>query len=109
MNGYIVRKLPTGELCGSNLTATQAALVVLNHAVASYDIRRAEEGSFYWLWIETNLGTMEIARNQGRPIGARAETRQIAWLTIASQVLEAEWPGLGVWAATRSSLRVVQD
>ena len=108
MNSYTVRKLPTGELYGSNLTVTQAAMVVLSHAVTSYDIRRGE-GSFYWLWIETDLGTMEIARNRGRPIGARAETRRTAWLAIASQVIEAEWPGLGVWGAAKSSLRVVRD
>ena len=38
MSLYTVRKLGTGELYGKNLTVIEAALVILNHAVARYDI-----------------------------------------------------------------------
>jgi hypothetical protein len=107
MSFYTVRKVPTGELYGNNLSSSQAALIVLSHSVARYDIRRGE-GGLYWLWIETNEGKMEIAYNCGRPIGARAETRQVAWLVIAAQILEMEWPGIGIWVTTSRSLRLVE-
>lgn len=107
MKFYTVRRVPTGDLCGVNLTPTQAASIVLSHSVARYDIRRGE-GGFYWLWIETNEGRMEIAYNRSCPIGAQAATRQVAWLVIASQILEMEWPGVGVWATSTPALRLVE-
>jgi hypothetical protein len=108
MSLYTVRKLRTGELYGKNLTVIEAALVILNHAVARYDIRRGEEG-FYWLWIEAHDGRMEIKYYQGRPVGARAETRQHAWLSIAPQIVQIEWPGIGIWASDRRFLRLIQE
>jgi hypothetical protein len=108
MSFYTVRKVPTGELCGNNLTAVEAASVVLSHSVARYEIRRGE-GGFYWLWIQSNEGEMEIAYIRRRPVGGRAETRQVAWLAIAPQVLEMEWPGIRIWITARRFLRLVQE
>jgi hypothetical protein len=98
--------VPSGELYGSHLSATEAASIVLDLSVARYEIRRGEEG-FYWLWVETKSGPTEIAYSEGRPIGARVETRQLAWLLIAHQVLEANWPGITIWVTTKPSLRLV--
>jgi hypothetical protein len=33
MSLYTVRKVPAGELCGTNLTVTEAATLVLNYSV----------------------------------------------------------------------------
>jgi hypothetical protein len=93
MGTYAVRGLLTGTVYGRHLSATEAAAAVLRHATRRYAIRRADEDC-YRLWVEINNHAMEIAYSCGRPIGVCAETKEAAWPTIASQVLEAEWPGI---------------
>jgi hypothetical protein len=106
MTTYTVRSLLTGALHGHHLSTTEAASVVLRRATRRFAIRSAGEG-YYWLWIETNKGTKEIASCSGRPIGARAETKETAWPAIACQILEADWPGLRVSCDDPPSLRLI--
>jgi hypothetical protein len=108
MSTYTVRGLLTGALYGRHLSTTEAALVVLRHTTRRFAVRSTGEG-YYWLWIETNKGTKEIASRSGRPIGARAKTKEAAWRTIACQVLEADWAGLRVSCDDPPSLRLVWD
>lgn len=106
MSTYAVRNLRIGAPYGRHLTARQAAAIVLRHATRRYAVWRTDEG-YYWLRLEADTPVMEIAYNQGRPIGAWADTSEAAWTAIASQIVEAEWPGLSVSSESRPSLRLV--
>jgi hypothetical protein len=108
MSTYTVRGLLTGAVYGRHLSKSEAASVVLRHATRRFAIREADEG-YYLLWIETSKGAMRIASYSGRPIGARARTKEAAWSAIACQVLDADWPGLRVSCDDPPLLRLVWD
>jgi hypothetical protein len=108
MNTYTIRGLLTGTIYGRHLNATEAAAAVLRHATRRYAVRRTDEGN-YRLLVEINNHAMEIAYSCGRPIGACAETKEAAWRAIASQVLEAEWPGMLISLEDPPSSQMVWD
>ncbi len=89
MSTYTVRGLLTGAAYGRHLSKTEAASVVLRHAPRRFAIRQADEG-YYLLWIAASKGAMATASHSGRPIGARAQTKEAAWPAIACQVVKAD-------------------
>jgi RNA:NAD 2'-phosphotransferase (TPT1/KptA family) len=89
MSTYTVRGLLTGAVYGRHLSKTEAASVVLRHAPRRFAIRQADEG-YYLLWIAASKGAMATASHSGRPIGARAQTKEAAWPAIACQVVKAD-------------------
>jgi hypothetical protein len=108
MSTYTIRGLRTGILFGDHLSPTEAAALVLRHATRRFTIHRTDEG-YYQLCVQIRRGIMSVAYSHGRVIGAHAITKEVAWEVIALQILETEWPGIGIWPDDKPSLRVVWD
>jgi hypothetical protein len=108
MSTYTIRGLLTGTLYGQRLSPTKAAAVVLQHVTRRFAIRREDDG-YYQLFVQMCRGAMRVAYCRGQPIGIHALTKAAAWEVIALQILEAEWPGIGIWCDGEPSLRLVWD
>jgi hypothetical protein len=108
MSTFTVRCRQTGALYGHHLSPTEAAAVILRHTTRRFAINRMDD-DYYELRVQIPSGIMSVAYSNGRVIGAHALTKEAAWQVIALQIIEAEWPGIGIWPDDKPSLRVVYD
>ncbi len=108
MTTYTVYSPAHGTVYGENLTATQAAEIILTHDGHEFALRERKQSGFDLLVSRRSRNSqggpchMVQAWRSGRPIWSMEADPDKAWQDIAKQVITADWEGVPEALTTES-------